>query len=97
MRELSDCFLDIPDEGAETEFRLFLIYFVKALKERLYTMVVDYRNDGRGQRGPRVGTVVGLSLFGTASLDCAERCETTAVRLVKNFDDVLVMSLVVGY
>ena len=59
-----------PCEGAESEAGLGVIQGAEALQDGGQTVIGDDGDQGGGQRGPRVGAVVGLAAVAAAALIC---------------------------
>ena len=68
----SEGLFDCPDEGAEAESRLFFVEGAKTCQHLFHFGVFHDGDDGRGERRPCVGAVVGFAFHRAASLHGAE-------------------------
>lgn len=93
----SDGFFHVPDERTESEKWFVEIEFMQIFEQRLNLLIVGERDHRRSERRPCVRTVMRFAGFRTASLNFTESGEATAHMFVEHFDDMLMVSQIVGY
>lgn len=93
----SDGALHREDEGAKSQFGGRQVHLVQFVEDDIHAVLIDHGQDGRGNRGPGMGSVVRFAGLATASLHLSPTGEATAVEQMQHLNNSVIVSLIKGY